>query len=368
MKSLFVKFFLSLRNLSLLNLIIVSRVFAFQDASEEAVRAWYVQGNPFYPTESINIPSTVNTGHPEGLAVFNNDYYLSLMDEDKTSSKIECKQSRILHFKKFDSSLVLKDEKIISTNERNECHLGGLVWGANYNELWTALAQFKASSSSTMLAINPNDLSIKKELKIMDHIGSQIYTRDALYAFSWDSRKLYKADLCEHDLSKCKVSKISESKARSSAYQDCKTLISDGRPITAFCSGLDFEPWSWNVIGFLRWDLWWKNQKSWEWPLKLERTGYLDWIEIDSKGTHLLGRFNSPKVDGVFLSRNPMAIWEERKDHKFNLNFAFVPDDHPRSKLLIYESGWLEFAPVKESSGMILRNLSGDVDKINSDN
>jgi hypothetical protein len=308
----------------------------------ESVEAWVEQGHPLEEVARLRFPSGLDTGHPQGMIVHGDKIFLSTSLNERYFGKLRCKASKLMRLRLKGAVLDFEKENTLNLNERGECHLGGLVADSTFSRLISPFAQHSARSSSSIMSFDPQSLAVQESLQISDHLGSLLLGNDGLYAFSWDARKIYSVSGCKK-ASECRPQAIEENHARSAAYQDCKVLQSkSSSPTHALCSAVGLYPWRWNLMGFLRWDLWWEKKQLWEWPVEVERNGYLDWIKVDASGTHLVSRLQMPKIDGIYLSRNPMAVVEEREGAQSRLRFYFAPQDYPQTQLIILQSPLLK--------------------------
>lgn len=122
------------------------------------------------------------TRHVQGLCVTADTFFISSVDRAAKSGyvyKIDRKTLRI--------------EKEIKLAIGDQYHPGGMQLAGG--RLWVPLAEYRAKSTSTILALDPTSLEQRTSFTIDDHIGALAADgRGTLYAGNWDCRVIYHLD------------------------------------------------------------------------------------------------------------------------------------------------------------------------------
>ncbi|HEY2840271.1 MAG TPA: DUF6454 family protein, partial [Pirellulales bacterium] len=122
------------------------------------------------------------THHVQGLAATADTFWISSVDRATKSGYVYRVDRKTLRVEK-EERLAIGDQ----------FHPGGmqLVGG----RLWIPLAEYRAKSSSTILALDPTTLARLASFTLDDHIGALAADgRGRLYAGNWDCRLIYVLD------------------------------------------------------------------------------------------------------------------------------------------------------------------------------
>jgi len=72
-------------------------------------------------------------------------------------------------------------------------HPGG--FSISGNSIWVPVAEYSANTSSVIVEVDIDSLTIRRKITIADHLGCAAVTGDTLVAGNWDSKQLYVIDL-----------------------------------------------------------------------------------------------------------------------------------------------------------------------------
>ena len=151
------------------------------------------------------IPTFFESYHVQGLDIVDSCGFLSSID----------KKARIAWIFKFS----LKTGEIIHKRDitiGEQIHPGGIQYSGNY--VWVPVAEYKAHSTSTILALDPNSLTIEKKFTVNDHIGAVAIDDDNnIWGANWDSDDFYKWDQAGTQL-------LKQQNPTTMQYQDMKYI------------------------------------------------------------------------------------------------------------------------------------------------
>ncbi|NCN27304.1 hypothetical protein GW915_06990 [bacterium] len=299
------------------------------------ISAWFKAGGPWHQAfDPIPFPTEHPTHHPQGLVKIGNHFYISTVDKaGKRSSEHQNGYVYKLHFDSKKLRLTSVAQKRLSIfvegEAQREFHPGGMDFDPLRNAIIIPLSQYRAHSTTTFLALDPETLSTKELLADSDHYGSIICVGDALLATTWHAeslRLLTQED--RYDLGKMPAS-----------YQDCKFIHSLEKDkhtyIYALCGGLHRKG-----------SIYWKAKLSLPEYIK---DGFLDLIEIQVDSTlnkckiNRLGSKVVDIIDGLPLTHNTLAVEQVKIDSKnSHLRFYFSPHDNENTKLFAYDTPLFE--------------------------
>lgn len=122
------------------------------------------------------------THHIQGLCVDRDHFWIS---------SVERKAKKGWVYLVDRHTLTVTKEREISIGE--QYHPGGMqVVGG---ELWVPVAEYKPTSTSTMLCLDAMSLETLRSFPLLDHIGGVAVSDDGtIYAANWDCKTLYELD------------------------------------------------------------------------------------------------------------------------------------------------------------------------------
>lgn len=289
--------------------------------------AWFDAGAPWQLAfDPVAFPKEHDSFHPQGLVKLGDHFFMSTVDKKgKVTADKQNGYIYKLHFDESNLTWSYIDHTRLSIEAKGEpqkeFHPGGMDYCEKRKAVIVPLSQYRANSTTTFLALNPETLEAKEILADNDHYGSVICTPNKIFATNWHAEMLRVVDHEDR-------SNIGEME---NSYQDCKFLEQIGSSTFALCGGLAH-------MGNLHW----------EFNLSLPayyKDGFLDLIEIElsnEDGDHNIIRHGSKLVDVVEslpMTHNTLECEEVICGPKSSkLRFYFAPHDFDRTRLFVYES------------------------------
>lgn len=138
------------------------------------------------------------TWHPEGIVKLGDRWVVSSVQV--TEPTVKYPEGQIIdgtdrtpgagfgHVMRFDAHGKLLADHVLNAAGALEYHPGGLDYDGRH--LWNTLAQYRPSSTSTFLRIDPQTLEAKPVLRANDHFGGVVNdtARRRLVTLNWGSR------------------------------------------------------------------------------------------------------------------------------------------------------------------------------------
>lgn len=174
------------------------------------------------------------TYHVQGLAVTEDNYYVSSVDKEGEQGWL---------FRVDRDTLSLQDT--IELTDGAMIHPGGIQMDGTY--LWIPNAEYDRDGPTEILGLDPQSLDAVKAFLVDDHIGLIASNgTDRLYGANWDSPNFYVWDWDGNLIQKV-------DSPTSVAYQDCEfldPLLVCGGTKSRGCPGaIDFiDPKSWTLV------------------------------------------------------------------------------------------------------------------------
>ncbi|MFH1718107.1 MAG: DUF6454 family protein [Planctomycetota bacterium] len=240
-----------------------------ESSQEDALNALLHSGDLQLKHE---VPLEFDTHHVQGLDLTGQFYFVTSVDNEQ-------KRGWLFKIHRQDASLHSKMELTDGTL----IHPGGVQYDGHY--LWIPTAEYRRESRTTIYAVDPNSLEIRRSFPVDDHIGALASDgKNLLYGVNWDAVHFYMWDFDGHQLNKV-------DSPTSMAYQDIKYFA--GRLL---CSGHKSDDSAIDVI--------------------------------DPENWTLVKRIHLPRAGGKnTLSREGMT---------FDGSLYFLPDDGPDSHIMIF--------------------------------
>ncbi|ACR79688.1 MULTISPECIES: DUF6454 family protein [Kosmotoga] len=183
------------------------------------------------PLGNVELPFI--TYHVQGLAVTDEHYYLSSVDEIHNKGWL---------WKIDRSSLeIVKVLDLTNENAIGELtiHVGGIYHDGNY--LWAPAAGYRRESPTIIFKIDPETMEIADKINFGDHIGAVASNgKDRLYLANWDSLYIYITDLSGKVIKKILNPGITQKMGYICAYQDIHYDFESG---LLLCNGDTRKPY-----------------------------------------------------------------------------------------------------------------------------
>ncbi|MBT5073390.1 MAG: hypothetical protein HOJ34_02885 [Kordiimonadaceae bacterium] len=274
------------------------------------------------------VETDFETFHTQGMLKIGNYFYVSaveVIEPTETYGKTDALddfsltrttgQGRGWIFK-FDQtgSLVQKTE----LTRGSLYHPGGMDFDGQY--IWVPVAEYRPNSKSDIYRIDPDSMAATLSFSLEDHVGDILRNPKTgkFHGASWGARRLYQWDveLSDGGTGKITTEKWSTNPVKYIDYQDCH-LIVDSKMI---CGGVGSKETSSGDVAI----------------------GGLDLIDISGEKPTALYKLQVEEYidDEMVITNNPFWIEQKGMTNKEGdkvMQFYFMPDNHKKADLLIYQ-------------------------------
>ena len=128
---------------------------------------------------NINLP--FETYHPQGIVKIGDSFFLTAIDGNLAGYliKFDVKSPREGHRGNSDdisrkTATFVRQVQLADPSFKTRIHPGGIDYDSSRNRIWCPLAEKLADTSTSILTINPDDLSYENAGYIKDHLGTTI--------------------------------------------------------------------------------------------------------------------------------------------------------------------------------------------------
>src|SRR5262245_59318816 len=118
-----------------------------------------------------NILLPFETYHPQGIVKIGDSFFLTAIDGNAAGYLIKFEVEGGIANK---SATLIRQVQLADRAFKNRIHPGGIDYDASKNRIWCPLAEKTPDTSTSILIINPDDLSYDNVGYITDHLGTTI--------------------------------------------------------------------------------------------------------------------------------------------------------------------------------------------------
>ena len=273
------------------------------------------------------IPLDFPTYHPQGLLKVGDDFYLSTVDKGgKRGFLIQF----VLGPSQTQRGLIGRQILRMELTDGARYHPGGIDWDSIRGILYSPVAEYRAQSSASVLAVDLARFRPEKIFEVQDHMGTTVFqpagaqgAEDLLHFFNWDVG-MVTADI--HGKTRPLFVPPKTKEYGDYEYQDCKH-VSETEAVCGATRGHVFQDGALDLIRF--------DRPTTDGGAPGFRV--LKRIKVPNVWTN--GRKIWPSFFGLPLTQNPMAyeIVPQGSAGEGHLRLYFMPYDGSRSRLLIYD-------------------------------